>query len=281
MPIGFKNEGNTCWMNAMLQCMLHVPQLVNFVRDDMFESCLLQKRKNACEFAIEFSKLAKTYWSLIESTATPDAITEAFMRVHRSFKGKRHKHDAGEALLLSIDTLHTALGNVGHLIDDDDDQHPMPFEGNEDEWAKHVAHTGNSPILDIFTGQQLVGTVYEHFTSVMLDPMASVDKAFESLTFTYLPLILIATIKKSEDKQFVGYSDTLSLRDAAYHVDYALFAVLMHHGTSADGHWTALVHHLGKWTHVDDERQTVLTDLNDIIQKDAVMLLYKRLLPTT
>lgn len=274
MP-GFTNEGNTCWMNATLQCLLHVPQLVNFVRDEMFAESLVHKRKNACDFASAFAELAQKYWASGDVLSAADAM-EAFMRVHRSFRGKRHRHDAGEALLLCMDTLHAAMGNVQKI-----DDHPVPFEGRPEEtdaWEKHADVAGHSPIADIFTGQRKVGNEYEQFTSLALDPHATVEKSFEGLEFTRLPLILVVTLKKTEDKQFVGYGDELVLHDVAFQVSYKLFAVLMHHGSSAEGHWTALAQNRGAWKHFDDASETAVEDLNNIIQKDAVVLLYKRML---
>jgi ubiquitin C-terminal hydrolase len=262
-------------MNAALQCLLHVPQLVNFVRSDMFEGCLAHKRKNACDFASAFAELAKEYWSSPREAMSTQRATEAFMRIHRSFRGKRHKHDAGEALLLCVDALHSAMGNVQRIHD-----HPVPLEGQEetDAWERHVCATGYSPIVDMFAGQRKIETGREQFTSLTLDPHATVEKSFEDIQFTRLPLILMTTLKKNETKQFVGYGDELVLHDAKFRVTYRLFAVLMHHGSSAEGHWTALAQHRGEWKHFDDASETAVADLNNIIQKDATMLLYKRVL---
>ena len=262
-------------MNATLQCLLHVPQLVNFVRDDMFAGSLVHKRKNACDFASAFAELARTYWTSPGGVLSTADATEAFMRVHRSFRGKRHRHDAGEALLLCVDTLHTAMGNVEKI-----DDHPVPFEVPEekDAWERDATVAGHSPITDIFAGQQKIGDKYEQFTSLALDPHATVEKSFEGLKFTRLPLILVAALKKTEDKQFVGYGDELVLHDAAFQVSYKLFAVLMHHGSSTTGHWTALAQNRGAWKHFDDAGETPVEDLNNIIQKDAMVLLYKRML---
>lgn len=253
------------WFNAALQCMLHVPQLVNFVRDDLFAGCLAHKRKNACDFAAAFSELAKGYWGAGGVLSTEKAA-EAFMRVHRSFKGKRHKHDAGEALTLCLDTLHTALGNAESISD-----HPIAFDDAESKraWEQHVGSVGYSPILDMFTGQRKHAGEFVHFSNLTMDPA---DKTFDGLSFTRLPLVLTVAIPGD---QFVDYGDELILRDAAFRVEYRLIAVIMRH---AGDRWTALAQHLGAWKHFDNSTETTVEDLNNLIQRDAVMLIYKRTL---
>lgn len=272
MP-GLTNDGNTCWMNAALQCLLHVPQLVNFVRHDMFEGCLFKKRKNACDLAVEFSKLAKAYWTGPEDgERSATSVLEAFARTHRAFKGKRHKNDAGEALLLFVDTLHAALANAKKIPD-----HPVPFEGDAASWDAHAEAAGYSPVFDIFAGQRRMEKTHETFWGLALDHSAPVTKALSAYDFTRLPLILVITLQKSEDKKFVTYDADMRIGENGFEVRYKLFAALLHHGSADDGHWTALACHAESWTHHDDASSSAV-HVNDVVQRDAVMLLYKRIL---
>ena len=71
--------------------------------------------------------------------------------------------------------------------------------------------------------------------------------------------------------RFVNY--TLDADFAAK--KYELFAVLLHSGSEKDGHYAALVQHRGTWTFANDNACTVVTNINDVIQKDAYVLVYK------
>jgi len=273
MP-GIANDGNTCWMNSALQCLLHVPQLVNFVRHDMFQECLFKKRKNACDLATEFSKLARAYWAGSEKgERSASAVVEAFMRTHRAFKGKRHKNDAAEALMLFVDTLHAALANTTRIPD-----HPVPFEGDAASWDEHAKAAGYSLIFDVFVGQRrLEDDTFETFWGLTLDHSVPVTKGLSAYAFTRLPLILAITLQKSEEKQFVTYDADMPVAENGFEVRYKLFAVLLHHGGAEDGHWTALACHADSWTHYDDAAASGV-HVNDVVQRDAAMLLYKRIL---
>ncbi len=284
MP-GFENHGNTCYFSAAMQCLLHVPQLVNYARDPVFHSALHAKRKNACDLARAFSDLAKDYWTASSDSAVLSCqpTLDAFARVHRAFQGKRHQHDAGEVVLLTLDTLHSALSKLdlprGQPIVKD---HPIPFRGDMQAWQTHSSTCGHSMITEIFQGQQCNTTSdgKEHFFGLVLEPRDTLDKALtahlETHTFSRLPLVLVASLSKSDAKQYVAYDATLTVPENDLMIEYTLFAVLLHHGTAEDGHWTALCRLQGSWRHFDDATVTPVANVNDIVQRNAIMLFYIR-----
>lgn len=89
--LSFKNSGNTCWFSSALHMILHIPQIANMLRHDMFDKMLVQKRKNAHFFSIELSQIAKMYWSNFEFERQFDAtnLLMLFAKINRNFAGKK------------------------------------------------------------------------------------------------------------------------------------------------------------------------------------------------
>ena len=67
----------------------------------------------------------------------------------------------------------------------------------------------------------------------------------------------------------MDYNTTLQLESA----NYDLFSVLLHVNNS---HWVTLAKGPSGWNLFDDEKITSITDINALIQRDAIMLLFKK-----
>ncbi|AGE57202.1 ubiquitin carboxyl-terminal hydrolase [Paramecium bursaria Chlorella virus NE-JV-4] len=279
--LSFRNTGNTCWFSAALQILLHIPQIANMLRHDMFEKMLVQKRKNAHDFSIELSQIAKMYWSSFEFEKHFDVtnLLTLFTKINRNFAGKK-MYDASEAFLAMLETLELAFVTKPFSA-----IHPISFEGcNIDAWKQHVENTGDTFLSDILLGQteqNYNGSVtYEHFTALTLSNCDSVDSGIDKYLrdgnferkFTRLPMILPIIFQKSASKEFIHYDTSLTVSN----VNYNLFAALVHSGNEHGGHWFAFASHNNKWFRYDDEIVTQIYDINSIVQKDAMMIIYKR-----
>ena len=265
------------WMFATLHCVVHLPQLTNFLLDErLVRSSLVTKRKNACEFAVGLSEFAIAYWSSTSSATSShatssatsvafDKVLDAFLRIHRSFKGKRHDRNAAEAFRSCLETLHSACGNVPDV------EHPIRFDGDDgDDGDDDVRTTHRSIVSDVFEGVFDDGNT---FTVMSIDDttVTTVVKFLESHAFRKTPLTLVVTLPD----HFVPYDMDLTVIERGFQVPYALVAVLLHHHEEK---WTALAYHAGQWRHFENGRVTPVP-INSIVQKNAAMLLYKRLLP--
>lgn len=274
----FENNSNRCWFNAAIQAILHIPQISNLMRDDIFEKILVKKRKNSSDFAVELSRIAQEYWSTFkhDKVINIDALFEIFVKINRNFGGKK-TYDSTEAFLAILETLDGAFVAKEPL--------PLPEKANLDSWNEHINKTKSSFLSDILLGQSKRvykdETSYEHFSALTLSK-PSVEAGIEDYLrdedtgitreFTKLPLILPIIFQKSADKHFVHYETSMAVSD----VDYTLFAVMLHAGNHTGGHWVSMGANAGVWNLFDDSKCTRIFDLNTLIQKDAVLLLYKK-----
>mmetsp|Transcript_25982 Transcript_25982/g.31446 ORF Transcript_25982/g.31446 Transcript_25982/m.31446 type:complete len:539 (+) Transcript_25982:263-1879(+) len=98
--LGLRNLGNTCYMNAIVQCLIHTTPF----RDEVianFSSCH-SKSSPLCR---EFLLLLKTYVSSpVGSSISPHAFKRAFETVARRFRGY-DQHDAHEFTRAILDGL--------------------------------------------------------------------------------------------------------------------------------------------------------------------------------
>ena len=274
----FENSSNRCWFNSAVQAVIHVPQLANLLRDDIFSQILVKKRKNSSDFAVELSRVAREYWSSFkhEKVENLDALFEIFVKINRNFGGKK-MYDATEAFLAIIETLDGAFVAKESL--------PLPEGCSLESWNEHIIKTKSSFLSDILLGQSKRvyngETSFEHFSALTLSkPTVAAgieDYLHDEDTgivreFTKLPLILPIIFQKGVDKQFIHYETSMSVGN----VDYVLFAVMLHAGNHAGGHWVSMGSNAGVWNLFDDSKCTRIFDLNTLIQKDSMMILYKK-----
>lgn len=301
---GLANLGNTCYLNAALQCLLYVPGLTNYVLQGWAEKDVSRKRINACALAAAYIQLVKDRW-MPDGPAGPmdtTALLAALSKLHRPF-ATRCPHDAHEAAALVLKHLHDALGRTPRI-------RPSPAEGavQREAWEANIAADGYSIVTELFCGQTeclvadqggaYASTTHEHFVGLTLDLAAcgSVDqalaKAFAPSTIqgytldsgavvdvtqtkrlVYCPLVLVLHLKRfaedgSKVDRFVDYSTTLAVPG---HGTWDLFAACLH----SDGHYRAACETRGQWYLLDDPSCTPL-DMNAVITKEAYVLFYKK-----
>jgi len=270
----FENFGNKCWFITAIQAVLHIPAIANLMRDDIFQQILVKKRKNSTDFATELSRIAQEYWSTFkhEKVAHLNELFEIFIKINRNFAGKK-TYDATEAFLAIIETLDGAFVAKEPIL--------LQEPCNANAWKEHIDKTKSSFLSDIILGQSkrtYKGEItYEHFSALTLSK-PSVSEGIEDYLrdedtgiireFTKLPLILPIIFQKTADKQFIHYETSMNVMD----LEYTLFAIMLHTGN----HWVSMCANAGVWYLLDDSKCTRIFDLNTLIQRDAILLLYKR-----
>lgn len=191
---GLTNLGNTCYLNAALQCLLFAPPLTNYVLSGLAEADLHRRRLNACALAGEYVSLAKAYWgSPPPATAAAAALDTrplwaALCKLHRPFANAQ-PHDAHEALTALLKHLHDAFSKAPRLGEDESFAWRRV---DRPAWEAQCAREGYSLMLtELFQGQmELVVTgpggyrsvTHEHFTGLTLDVPTATTTAGAKVT---------------------------------------------------------------------------------------------------
>ncbi len=101
---GLSNLGNTCYMNAALQCLLNTPALTDF-----FLTCpgpMAQAERNG--MAKAFKKLVEDVLGSDGGHVAPHTVLYALKSARPMFRGY-HQHDSQEFLRCLMDLLHEEL----------------------------------------------------------------------------------------------------------------------------------------------------------------------------
>lgn len=310
---GLPNAGQTCYLNAALQCLVYCPNITNYFLGNHEPDALNPKKKLASALATEYAAFVRAYWTIDPQihTADPSAVRAAFVKACRGFAADQ-QHDAHEALVCLLDKLHDGLSKLkpGDLAV------AATTTVRAKPWTDALKNT-SSVVSEVFRGQiettvtapGYTSLAYDHFTCLslaitncsslkqclqhhMANESLDAYKVDDSTTvaaslqkrFTYLPRVLAVHLKRFDGDgkigRFVDYPAELDLGEytvpeCPHH--YALFGVCLHHGSAHDGHYSAMCEVHDTWYVMDDDSVMPLDDINNIIQKDAYVLLYKRL----
>ncbi|EGD72697.1 hypothetical protein PTSG_04426 [Salpingoeca rosetta] len=177
---GLKNLGNTCYMNAVLQCLAHTKQLATYFVQKRYRNHLNRRSKFGCkgEVAEELAELLTVLTSRQYRHLSPSMFKEVFASYCPQFAGY-DQQDCQEFASMLLDKLHEDLNRVvakPPAKDLDLSGMDAVRAGNE-AWKQCIARD-NSIITDLFQGQfrsvtrcntcRYESATYSPFTSLSL-----------------------------------------------------------------------------------------------------------------
>lgn len=230
--VGMKNRGNTCFMNAILQALLHLPvfseMILNIVpyyeMSDLLKSPLLES------FALLISECNRTRKSIM-----PDNFYARLLSLKRfsTASNLETQQDVHEFLLFLIEELHQemiqcrkekAIDTVSNINDDSNEWMQITGKKNRSGTTRtHSFMQMNTPIGKLFEGSfqsilriayQKDSVTYETFRSIEIDIepnsinsledalmyFTRIERIDHSITkqtlFQYLPHVLIIQLKR-------------------------------------------------------------------------------------
>lgn len=156
--VGLQNEGNTCFLNSVLQCLSNVPDLTGlFLAGSPRVNPGSETRGR---LAMAYGDLIRSMWS--ESSARhpmatcqrPSAVKSVVGRVARRFLGYEQQ-DAHEFLRFCVETLNQDLRRGRGKAPFREMKDPADAADSKvaDAWWAYDEEREGSPIRDIFAGQ--------------------------------------------------------------------------------------------------------------------------------
>uniref|UniRef100_A0A663LK41 ubiquitinyl hydrolase 1 n=1 Tax=Athene cunicularia TaxID=194338 RepID=A0A663LK41_ATHCN len=309
---GLRNLGNTCYMNAILQCLCSVPPLVEYFLSGNYQAALHNENS---ESAAAFGSLISDMWRGEFDSVSPEVFYSVLGKQYPTFS-KRTQEDAQEFLICVLDELHQALKKVRaqlwsysarmkHQINETSIITQL-FEGqlSYEITCLKCKSTTNRPesftvlslpipsksacslqdCLECFFQQDTLTWNNQIYCSWCGTKQDAVVKA----TITKAPQIIIFHLKRfewqdwGERKLSTDICYPLSNLDLSPYSsplfykneEYSLCAVVNHSGFLNNGHYTAFCKHpvTKNWYSFDDARITEIPDSS--VQTDTAYLLF-------
>ncbi|KAF8781125.1 hypothetical protein HU200_001102 [Digitaria exilis] len=304
-PFGLYNLGNSCYANAVLQCLAFTRPLTAYLLEGHHSrNC---SKREWC-FMCELEKVM-TEGKHGTSPVSPTGILSHLNEIGTSF-GQGREEDAHEFLRYAIDTMQSASmkeakKNGVHKLAEETTLVQLIFGGYLQSKIKctkcQVSSAQSERILDLTVEidgdiNTLEGALHRFTSSEVLDGdnryhcsrCMSYERANKKLTISEAPNILTIALKRYKSGVFgkiskdVKFPEHLNLSQFMCETDdyspvYSLYAVVVHHdvmNATNSGHYVCYVKDpQGKWHELDDSKVKPVS-LKKVLSKCAYMLLY-------
>ena len=178
---GLSNLGNTCFMNSGLQCLVHIPSLIEYFKNDTYVKEINTKNPLGMkgELAKSFGELVKAMWSGDYAYLAPRDYKLTVGKFAPTFSGYAQQ-DSQEHISFLLDGLHEDLNRVVNKPYIEMKEIDKPdMEAAQESWDRHQLRN-KSIIVDTFQGQ---------YKSTLVCPECQkVSITFDPFMYLSLPL---------------------------------------------------------------------------------------------
>lgn len=179
---GLINQGNTCYLNAALQCLMHTLKLSDYFLAGKYQEDDIEhiyRRKQEYTFLKSYANLVSNFWET-NQLIKPRTFLQRLAFHHPKYNGNE-QHDSHECYLHILETLHKALSfpiEVSIQGEVHNEQDSL-MKSSLESW-KNIYEKEYSPLLDIFNGMTMStincnyckkkSHVFEPFNNISLHP---------------------------------------------------------------------------------------------------------------
>uniref|UniRef100_A0A7N0V6W1 Ubiquitin carboxyl-terminal hydrolase n=1 Tax=Kalanchoe fedtschenkoi TaxID=63787 RepID=A0A7N0V6W1_KALFE len=309
-PLGLRNQGNTCYLNSVLQCLTYTPPLANFCLNHLHTSNSLEgNKKRDCPFCILEKRIARSLSTEL-SLDTPAKINNCLRIFADHFRCGRQE-DAHEFLRYVIDACHNTCLRIkklsckgGDFLNDNtvvkeifggalQSQVKCLTCGNESNKVDEIMDLS----LDVVRSSSVKDALHKFFLPEVLDGnnkykcenCKTFVSARKQMSILQAPNVLVIQLKRFEgifggkiDKD-IAFEEVLVLSSfickatTDQHQDYKLFGTIVHSGYSPEsGHYYAYVKDaVGRWYCCNDSFVT-LSSLQEVLSEKVYILFFSR-----
>ncbi|XP_026394478.1 ubiquitin carboxyl-terminal hydrolase 17-like [Papaver somniferum] len=309
-PFGLTNLGNSCYANAVLQCLAYTRPLTAYLLQGLHsKACTKQEWCFICEFESLIQKVKEGKWTL-----SPNGIVSHLHKIGSHLvHGKQE--DAHEFLRFSIDKMQSiCLKEAGEKAGRPRAEETTliglifggylrskircmkcheKFEREERMMDLTVEIQGDISTLEEALGQFTATEILDGENKYHCSRCKSYEKAKKRLTVLHAPNVLTIALKRFQSGKFgklnkaVRFPEVLNLAPYMSGTSdkspiYSLYAVVVHldvTNAAFSGHYVCYVKNSqGKWFKMDDSTVKPV-ELERVLSKGAYMLLYARCSP--
>ena len=231
---GFYNNGNTCFFNVAIQCLLNVRECTGYI--------LNNKYTGTCEFTKVYVDLVHIYFKNASGKINIEHLLQKFRDVFPRFKVYQ-PHDAQDALFCIIDIIEKEIPIVKTLVYGKRAQYTVCPSGTktmEEPFSFLILNNSDTrdKVSDMITRSEKWCVLSDYKDDSGVTHNVSTTRS----TITEYPKILFISFDK---KQFVEMDEFKQ---------YEICGSIVHIGTQNGGHYiTILKRRDGKWYLHDDD----------------------------